>query len=191
MGVEQPVDGGEAGALEGRVQDAVALEHPFPDEGDDHGGEEDGIEEGGAEEAAGADGSVQDEGGAQTEDDHQPDLAKGEPEGVPDAVPELVVEAGVGGEMVLAGEELAEIAAADEGAIGGEEGGAAGDGVIDVEGDGEEGEEAEDGEVGADEEPGEAVAEHALRPAHRALGQVHQGGEEAAHATGRRRRAVA
>ena len=87
------------------VEYAFALENPFPDEGDDDGGEEDGIKKDAAEEAASAYFGVEDEGGDEGDENHAADLEENEDGCVKDGSPKSVFTAGIGVEEVAAVEQ--------------------------------------------------------------------------------------
>ena len=165
--------GRQADRVEPGIENAVALQDPFPDQGDDDRAEQDRVEEDAPEEAAERNLAVEDEGGDQGEQDHEPDLKHDELAGVVYGPPEDVALAGVGVEIVLAGEQRAEVLGAHIRTLAEKDRVASGGRVEEIEDDRQEGEGAEDDQVRQQEHPGDALHAHAvLEEQHRPLEEV-------------------
>ena len=110
-------DPAAAGGLNRRVQHAVALQDPLPDQRHHHRRKQHRIEERGAEEAAADDAAVQHQRGEQAEEDQQATWSTTNSSRIPHAVPEQVARAACRVEVVLAGEQAAEVLRAHVGPV--------------------------------------------------------------------------
>ena len=150
------------------IQKPVALQDPFPDQRDDHGGQQDRKEIDGAEEAASADLHVEHDGRQERQPHHRDNLEQGEPERVEDAAPEMVLAAGARIHIGAAVEQIGILASPDVGALGRKQRRPAGDRIDEVDADRHEHEQAEEHKVRQQEDVRHPpLADEALQARHR------------------------
>jgi len=173
----QPADGCKSPARQQRIEHALALQNPFPDQRDHYRRQQYRVKKHPAPETSAHDLAVEHERGDERKGDHQSHLQQRELAGVVDGAPEQVLAASRRIEVALAIEQRLEIFEAGERAFRRIELHAARKREIEVDDDRQEGEEAEDRQVRGNEHPADARhAEPALHHAHRNVDRVHRRG---------------